>query len=51
MEDSGDEEEASIENQSSVILVEYSGIIRGSYLMRSVHIMLLASIMLKISLS
>ena len=56
-EDSGDEEEASveeedkIENQSSVIPVEYSGNTRGSVLMRSVHIVRPASIMLKISLN
>ena len=55
--DSGDEEEASVEeedkveNQSSVIPVEYLGTTKGSVLMRSVHTVWLASIMLKISLN
>ena len=57
MEDSEDEEEDSVEekdeveNQSSVIPMEYSGTTRGSVLMRSVHTVWPTSIMLKISLS
>ena len=57
MEDSGDEEEAfleeedKVENQSSVILVEYLGTTRGSSLMHSVHTVRPVSKMLKISLS
>ena len=56
-EDSGDEEDASVEeedeveNQSSVIHMEYSCTIRGSALMRSVHTVWPANIMLKTSLS
>ena len=57
MEDSEDEEEASVEeedevmNQSSVIPVEYSGTIRGILIMCSVHTMRPLIIMLKDVLS
>ena len=57
MEDLEDEEEASVEeedeveNQSSVIPMEYSGTIRGSALTHSVQTVRPTSIMLKISLS
>ena len=56
-EDSGDEEEALVEdkdevdNQSSVIPMEYLDTTRGSVLMRNVHTVRPTSIMLKISLS
>ena len=57
MEDEEDEEEASVKeedevvNQSSVIPMEYSGTIRGSSFMCSVHNIRPTNIMLKISLS
>ena len=56
MMDSEDEDEASAKedddvlNQSNFIHVEYSGTIRGSALMRSVHIVRPAIIMLKTTL-
>ena len=51
MEGSEVEEEDEVVNQSSVTPVGYLDIIRGSALMRSVHTVQLANIMLKASLS
>ena len=51
VEDLKAEEEDEVANQSSVIPMEYSDTIRGSALMRSVHVVRPLSIMLKISLS
>ena len=50
-EEASVEEEDEVENQSSVIPMEYLGTIRGSAFMSSVHTVRPMNIMLKISLS
>ena len=44
-------EEDEVMNQSSVIILEYLGTIRGSYLMHTVHTMHPMNIMLKTALN